>query len=807
MRYLSLLIWSIITIALCYFLNNPIGQLPAIGKIVSPSHGFWRLLEGEIPELPEEVINENLKDEVKVVWDENLIPHIYAQNDEDLYFVQGYVTASMRLWQMDFVTRAAEGRLSEIVGEATLAVDLNTRRKGMELGTQKIFAATMQDPFAKMTYEQYAKGVNAYLFSLDEKDWPLEYRLLDMEPEPWSALRTIRIANYMANRSNTRNHDIEYSNFIDTFEYSDWELLYGGYDSGEEPIVFEPGSWSFNPIVHENEPTDIIRAPSDLKESIKAPAQSGSNNWVVAPKKSATGNTLFAYDPHLGIDLPSLFFINHLSSPDANYLGSSIAGVPGTLYGVNDSIAYGGTNAFRDLVDWYKVKFTDDSKTKIWVDDKELDITQSIEEIKIKGKPSAFDTIYYSPFGVIANHSKLSAEKNEAWAYRWIGQDTSRVPIAILEMAKAKNWEAFSKAIEKYDSPHQNWGFAHAKGTIGMIVGGRYLVRQGNEGLFLRDGTKSANIWNDFIPYEHRIQQLNPDRGFVSSSNQYPVDSTYPYTIRAFTYETKRNRRINQTLSSDASITSDEMKQLQLDIFNMEAYENLEYLLASLNYESLNEQEQEIFDELKNWNLKAEPQLIAPAYFSLWNKAINELAWDELVNHQKLMVKPSNYRTYKLLREFPNLKWWDIESTPQKEDAEGLIRAAYKQMISEINQWREQNQDMDFNWSNVRGTHLIHLTQLKPLSQENIFTGGDWSIVNMIGKRIGPAVRFIVEFDSSKVKILAALPGGQSGNPGSPWYGNMTEPWANGEYIDLDLHYTLSDSRRLHVSKFKPVNE
>ena len=109
MRYLSILIWSILAIALCYILNTPMGQLPAIGKLVSPSHGFWRLLEGELPELPEEVIHEHLKDEVTVVWDENLIPHIYAQNDEDLYFVQGYITASLRLWQMDFTTRAAAG--------------------------------------------------------------------------------------------------------------------------------------------------------------------------------------------------------------------------------------------------------------------------------------------------------------------------------------------------------------------------------------------------------------------------------------------------------------------------------------------------------------------------------------------------------------------------------------------------------------------------------------------------------------------------------------------------------------------------
>ena len=807
MRYLSLIIWSTLTLILCYFLNNPNGQLPALGKIISPSDGFWRLLEGDLPALPDEVMDAHIKDEVTVVWDENLIPHIYAQNDEDLYFVQGYITASLRLWQMDFTTRAAAGRLSEIVGEAALDLDLRIRRKGMELGTEKIMAATMQDPYAKMAYEQYSKGVNAYLGTLKEKDWPLEYRLLDMEPEPWSVIRTIRIANYMANQSNTRNYDIEFSNFIKAFDFNGWELLFGGYDSGEEPIIFKPEEWNFDPIDHKNAPTDIISAPSDLEDNNKYPSQRGSNNWAVAPEKSATGNALFAYDPHLGLSLPSLLFLNHLSSPTINTIGSSIPGVPGTLYGINDSIAYGGTNAMRDLVDWYRVKFTDDTKTKILVDGEELTVTPIIEEIKVKGAPSVFDTIYYSPFGVIANHSEMSANKNEAWAYRWIGQDTSRVPVAILEMAKAGNWEEFSRAIDKYDSPHQNWAYADTKGNIGMIVGGKYLVREGNEGLFLRDGTKSSNIWKDFIPLAHRIQQLNPQRGFVSSSNQYPVDSTYPYTIRNFTFETKRNRRINHVLRTDSSITLEDMKQLQLDIFNQEASDNLDYFLSALEFQNMNDQEHKIFKELQEWNLKAEPQLMAPAYYSLWAKNIRMLAWDELENHSKSMANPSLYRTFDLIKKFPNLKWWDIDSTAVTEDAQLLIQAGYRKMVNEINQWQIENEDLEFNWSNIRGTGIMHLTQLPALSQENVYAGGDWHIVNMIGKNIGPAVRFISELGSDGPKIWAALPGGQSGNPGSLWYTNFTEPWAKGVYFELDLHYAKENPKRLSISHFKPAQQ
>ncbi|OZV70095.1 penicillin acylase family protein [Winogradskyella aurantia] len=807
MRYIYLIIWSLFTIGFCYILNKPIGKLPAIGKIISPSHGFWRLLEGDLPQLPDEVINEHLKDEVTVVWDEHLIPHIYAQNDEDLYFVQGYITASLRLWQMDFQTRAAEGRLSELVGEAALEYDLQMRRKGMELGTKKIMAATMQVPQAKISYEQYAKGVNSYLNTLKEKDWPLEYRLLGMQPEPWSVFRTLRIANFMANRLNSRNYDIEYSNFVNVFSYNDWKLLFGGYDTGEDPIVNAPGSWDFKPVVPQSVDSDIMSAPSDLEEVYKEHPKNGSNNWAVAPGRSATRHAILASDPHLSLSLPPLYFITHLKSPKLNFIGSFIPGVPGPIGGFNDSIAYGGTNSMRDLVDWYKVKFTDNTKTKILVDGKAIAVTEKIEEIKIKGRKSIFDTIYYSPFGVIANHSKISAHNNEHWAYRWIGQDTSRVAVAILEMAQAKNWRDFVSANDKFNNPHLNWAYADAQGNIGMRVAGTYLARQENEGLFLRDGTKSANVWKKYIPLEHTIQQINPKRGFVSSANQYPADSTYPYIVRAFGFESKRNRRINQILGADSSITVKDMMQLQLDNYNTEASENLEYFLKALNYNDLNSEEQSAYDDLSIWNYMSNPELKAPAYYHVWRDAIQDLAWDELNRDSTIMTKPSLYRTHKLLKEYPDLKWWDIDSTAITENAPLLIRAAFKQMTQEINQWQSENQDLELNWANVKGTQFTHLTQIPALSQANVFVGGDAGIVNAIGRDFGPAFRIVVELDPNGAKAWGMLPGGQSGNPGSMWYTNFTEFWAKGEYFNLDLEYTKDKPNCLSVSHFKPAKK
>jgi penicillin amidase len=165
------------------------------------------------------------------------------------------------------------------------------------------------------------------------------------------------------------------------------------------------------------------------------------------------------------------------------------------------------------------------------------------------------------------------------------------------------------------------------------------------------------------------------------------------------------------------------------------------------------------------------------------------------------------YRTQKLLREQPKLKWWDIDSTAVTEDAGLLIKAAFKKMISEADTWQSENKAREFNWANVKGTSLTHFTQLKPLSRENVYIGGDVGIVNAMTKNFGAGVRLITEMDPEGVSAWGILAGGQSGNPGSMWYLNLTEPWSKGEYIELDLYYSAENPKRLFLSHFKPAQK
>lgn len=807
MRIVSFIVWLLLSVGLAWALNNPLGSLPAIGKLLSPNQGFWQQMEGDLPSLPESVASNFLQNEVTVSWDENLVPHVFAQNDADLYFVQGYITASLRLWQMDFQTRAAAGRVSEIVGDVALEFDKRMRRQGMVTGAQKSLEATMQTSEIKIAFEQYSKGVNAYIKTLEEKELPVEYKLLGMIPEEWSPLRSMLLLNYMANMLNTQNNDIEYSNFLDAYGFAEWNMLFGGYDDLTEPIVNAPDSWGFDPIIPNDTATDLITAPKDLAEVYKANPYNGSNNWAIAPDKSATGNAILANDPHLSLNLPALWFLNHLKTPKQNVIGASIPGTPGIVIGFNDSIAWGFTNAQRDMVDWYRIEFSDQTKNAILVDGIPVPIEQKIEAIKTKGGKEVFDTLYYSPFGIIANYSELKSAENEAWAYRWLGQDASEVAIALLKLNRGQNMQDYIDASNHFSSPGQNIVFADVKGNIGIRIPGKYLLRQPNEGLFLRDGTKSANTWQNYIPTEQCVQQFNPERGFVSSANQFPVDSTYPYFIAATQFESYRNRRINQILSADTAISINEVKLLHSDNYNLEAAENLKYWLAALKFSDLSQQEQSIFNKLMNWNFFSNPEMEEPAYYNSWRDAILQNAWDEM--NVANMTYPTAYRTFKLLKEQPELRWWDISITDDTEDAQALIRYAFAQAISELDMWREEQSENNvaLNWGNVKATRLTHLTRQIALSQQDVFIGGNHGIVNATSETHGPSWRQVVELDPDGVRAWGIYPGGQSGNPGSMWYTNYTQQWAAGQYLNLNLSFNQENAQRIFKTSFKPVEK
>jgi penicillin amidase len=341
------------------------------------------------------------------------------------------------------------------------------------------------------------------------------------------------------------------------------------------------------------------------------------------------------------------------------------------------------------------------------------------------------------------------------------------------------------KALNHFKSPAQNFVFASVAGDIAMRIQGKFPVRRKDEGKFILDGTKTSQEWRAFIPDEQNVMDKNPARGFVSSANQYPADATYPYYITASSYPAYRNRRINQVLTSLTSATPTDMMKLQSDNYNLKAAESLPYFLSNLDSTSLSESEKKAWQALKSWDYFNNAESFGASYYEAWWDALMPLAWDEFSTEENPIDFPTAFNTIRLLKEQPNLPWFDIKSTQETEMARELLRKSFKLGVDAIEKWTADKKK-DPEWADYKGTIIRHLMQLEPLAVRVRYGGND-DIVNATTRSHGPSWRMIVSLEKTGVKAWGVYPGGQSGNAGSSYYANMIPYWSTGHYISLQF--------------------
>jgi penicillin G amidase len=797
MKFKSIL-FILLTAGLIFLFNTSwqIGgtRIPPLGKFLDPFHGFWQNIETKEFKSQPELLLSGLSQEVTVVYDSLLIPHIFAANDKDLYLAQGYVTAIHRLWQMEFQTHAAAGRISEILGPGPdnriLDYDRSQRRLGLTYGAQQAVEAMTGNPVAQETVEHYTRGINQYIASLRYKDLPFEYKLLDYSPEPWTPLKTALLLMSMAQTLNIGDKDIEMTNALTLFGKEMVDLLYPDREPLTDPVVDNPNEWKFKAIELDSVPMALPEALITVQKLPGPDPTTGSNNWAVAGSKTATGSPILCGDPHLNLSLPSIWFAVQLTTPEVNTMGVSLPGAPGVIIGFNDSIAWSMTNAQRDVVDWFEITFQDKKRNKYKLDNEWVDARKVVEEFKVRGKPVFYDTVIYTHVGPIPYDETYRADNNlKNYAFRWISHDKSEELMALYKLNRAKNHNDYKEALDHYGAPGQNFVFASVSGDIAMRVQGKYPVRRKEEGKFVLDGSQSSTTWQAFIPNEQNVMYKNPERGFVSSANQYPVDATYPYYITATSYEAYRNRRINQVLRESVSITPTDMMKLQGDNYNLKAAESLPYFLAQLDSGSAwSENESAAIAILKGWNYYNDEKSEGASYYEAWWDALMPLAWDELRKEGTDLSYPTTYNTIKLLQEKPDLLWWDIQETPEKENASALLAAAFRKGVKNLESWKEKNKRSSAPWAYFKDSYVGHLLRLEPLSIP-VKHGGNHDIVNAHSRTHGPSWRMVVSLEPAGVKAWAVYPGGQSGNPGSYYYSNLLDTWtADAHFRLLFLH-------------------
>jgi penicillin amidase len=419
MRIIPFVVSTVITAGLVFALNKHWGIIPPMGKFLSPQHGFWQNAEASDYDYSADLTFPALKGKAEVYLDERLIPHIFADNDEDLYFLQGYIHAKFRLFQMDVQTKAAEGRACEIAGSKAMEWDRSQRRLGMRFAAENAVKEMEKDPVSKALYTAYTNGVNAYIHSLKESELPFEYKLLDIKPEEWSNLRTALLLKMMAKQlSSGTERDIAYTNAKKIFTPADFNAAYPQVPDSLLPIV--PKGTLFDPAsIVPVKPADADSLYFEKKDSMalteadRPDKNNGSNNWVVAGSKTQSGSPILCNDPHLELSLPSIWFEMQLSTPTSSAYGVSLPGSPFIIIGFNDNIAWGVTNAQRDVKDYYEIKFKDDSRQEYWYKGQWQRTERRRETIKVKDGETVYDTIAYTVFGPVIYDKSFTVPGND----------------------------------------------------------------------------------------------------------------------------------------------------------------------------------------------------------------------------------------------------------------------------------------------------------------------------------------------------------------------------------------------------------
>lgn len=520
-----------------------------------------------------------LGSDVTVRRDHRGTPYIEAKNDADLYFAQGYVTASDRLWQMDLMRRLARGETAEIFGAAGLEQDKRWRR----FGFAGIADASLKElsPRLRKALDDYARGVNAFIAALDDKTTPIEFRILQYKPRDWTPSDTIVIGKILADALSTTWHndilraklkqELSPAKFADlNNQTTPYDLILFGSDTAPPAALRAGLPGVSSSIVASAESDAEIRRQGLSLIGIYAEDLAASNNWAISGRRTADGKPLLANDPHLAPAAPGIWYMTQLSTPTMRVAGVTVPGSPGIILGHNEHIAWGATNVGPDAQDVYEETFNAAGEYKTptgWAmpNVRRQAINVRTNLLTTGTTPTALEVIE-TRNGVI-----VLQENGKKYALKWTAREPANMEFeAFYGINRAKNWGEFKSALKTYGGATQNFIYADAKGHIGWYAAGRVPLRRKGQGAFPYDGATTDGDWVGYIPFGELPNLYDPPSGLIVTANQRIVGTDYKYQQMARDIASPwRARRIFELLNAKTRITMDDVRDVQLDALSL----------------------------------------------------------------------------------------------------------------------------------------------------------------------------------------------------------------------------------------------
>lgn len=763
-----------------------------LGDMLDPMDGLYRTARTADVRTSEELDIPELSAPVRVVRDERGVPHIFAENDRDATIAFGFVVAQDRLFQLDFIPRAASGRLSEVMGADAVDTDRFFRRIGMPWASNNNVKWLQETHSVQLDLiHWYQAGANAYIRSLAPEDDPFEFRILGYRPTELETVDALLVLQYMAYDLTYRGRDAAYTALRRGLGDQEYDRLYPEYSRYFVPIIPpEEEHWAFRENVRPsviNEASSQVTNESSYEGTEGTVTEGyrpgiGSNNWAVDAQKSATGFPILSGDMHLSLSLPAIWYEAHLVTPTMNVYGVTIPGAPVIVEGITPTTAWAFTNTGADQIDFYSLDVNAD-RSSYALDGVQEDLVVVSDTIRVARGPDVVEPLYYSRFGPVFFDDEV------ATAIRWVAHDTTRTLEAIWRMGHATNYSEFEDAIRYWDTPMQNILFADRDGTIAIRSTGFLPVRGTRDGVGILDGTKSGTEWTGRVPFDELPHAIRPGRGYLTSTNQQPTSRGYPYYLGYDWRDAYRSIRIDELLRSSESHSVEDLKSYQADVHAVQADLYLP-LLESLD--ALSESAQAVRLRLLAWDRETTIDQPEPVLFNYFFTSLKELVWDEEVFESR--PRPADTRLLSLLLQDPGSRWFDRVGTPEVEKASDLLSDALELTADQFGTDLDSLRWGDYHQIVIR--HLTRSTALKALwrgpypfpGYRQTLSPGDALMTTF-----SASWRVVVDFSTVPPTAFGVYPGGQSGNPFSRYYDLHIATYLNFDHYQLSLPASPED--------------